>query len=99
MAANADFRYNRSAFDVAIKNYKDVKEQFEDTKSILTDCIDSLRDGWQTAAGDAFFADFDDDLSPALDKYINFLSYLIESLEAARSEYDTVVDQADNIRY
>ena len=55
--------------------------------------------GWQTDAGDAFFANFDDDLSPALDKYINFMDYLIESLEAAKNKYDTVVDKAEALRY
>lgn len=99
MAANADFRYNSEDFTTAINNYQNVQKQFQDIKDILTECIDSLRDGWQTSAGDAFFADFDDDLSPALDKYINFLSYLIEALQSAQREYDTVIQQAENIRY
>lgn len=99
MAANSDFRYDQQAFDTAINNYRDVKDRFQKTKDILTRCINSLREGWQSDAGDAFFADFDDDLSPSLDKYINFLSYLIESLQSARSQYDSIVDKASSLRY
>ena len=97
--ASPDLRYDSDAFQTAITEYQNVKQNFQDIKSSLTDCIESLRSGWQTSAGDAFFENFDDDLSPALDKYINFLSYLIESLEAARISYDSVVDQAQNLRY
>lgn len=99
MGANSDFRYDQQVFDTAIRNYQDVKDQFQGTKDILTRCIDSLREGWQSDAGDAFFADFDDDLSPSLDKYINFLSYLIESLQSARMQYDSVIDKAGGLRY
>ena len=97
--ANPDLHYESAAFQTAISEYQNVKQSFESIKQSLTNCIDSLREGWQTCAGDAFFKDFDDDLSPALDKYINFLAYLIESLEAARISYDAVVDQAQNLRY
>lgn len=99
MGANSDFRYDQQVFDTAIRDYQDVKDRFQRTKDILTRCIDSLREGWQSEAGDAFFADFDDDLSPSLDKYINFLSYLIESLQSAKTQYDSVVDKAARLRY
>lgn len=99
MGANSDFRYDQQVFDTAIRDYQDVKNRFQRTKDILTRCIDSLREGWQSEAGDAFFADFDDDLSPSLDKYINFLSYLIESLQSAKTQYDSVVDKAASLRY
>lgn len=99
MGANSNLRYDSDIFQTTIDQYREAKDKFEATKKVLTDCIESLRQGWQTDAGDAFFANFDDDLSPALDKYINFMDYLIESLEAAKNKYDTVVDKAEALRY
>ena len=99
MAIRIDLRYDSDEFDAAVSRYEEAYQKFASVKSILTQCVDSLREGWQSEAGDAFFADFDDDLSPALEKYLNFVVYLKESLQAAKTQYDPVEEYARGIRY
>lgn len=97
--AKADLSYDSDAFSTAIAEYKAAKASFEDIKGNMTKCTNALRSGWKSDAGDAFFSSFDDDLSPALDKYINFMNYLIDILQKASAEYDPIVTEAEQLHY
>lgn len=97
--AKADLSYDSDAFSTAIAEYTSARNSFKRIKSNMTECTDALRSGWQSDAGDAFFSSFDDDLSPALDKYINFMDYLIDILQKASAEYDPIVTEAEQLHY
>lgn len=97
--AAIDLCFDIDAFDTAIQQYAEAKDKFCTVKQTLTDCIDSLREGWQSAAGDEFFKDFDDNLSPSLDQYINFVAYLSESLVAAKAQYEQIQQKANTLPY
>lgn len=97
--AKADLSYDSDAFSKAITEYTAARDSFDSIKNHMTECTNALRSGWQSDAGDAFFSSFDDDLSPALDKYINFMEYLIDILQKASAEYDPIVTEAEQLRY
>ena len=96
--ASINFEYNSDTFDAAIAAYTAAVQDYNTLSDDLQKATDSMQGKWNSSAGEAFFSQFNDDFTPALKLHIKFLTYMIECLQHAKTEYDQVVDKAQSLK-
>lgn len=94
----ADFKVNIDVLGSTITVYQTAIDDLETAVSDAQDAIDLLKSsGWQSGAGDAFFANFDDEWKDGIEKRILVLKHLKECLDIAETEYSGLVEDAVKI--
>lgn len=89
---------DRDALDTAKTNYSTYSEDMKNLKKELEDAINDIRSGWKSDAGDAFFKKFDDEWEKNFTDYINVIEHMSSNMEIAKTNYQAVFDEADQLK-
>ncbi len=81
-----------------IKKCENAKTDLEEKDKELSRNLETLREDWNTPAGDKFFRDLDDDWTKQVAQYTKITGAIIELLEAAIREYKPVEQQANDLK-
>lgn len=87
-------------------------EQMAETKRIYNECVtdmdslktkmqtmvDSVREGWKSEAGDAFFSKYDNEWLQGFVQYKEVLTHMAENLDSAKGKYSEITRQAKALK-
>lgn len=75
-------------------SYQDYATRMAAVKTNLRQAIDAVRSDWDTDAGAAFFAKFDDDWERNVEDYIAVIQHMSDNMRIANSNYSSVWEEA-----
>lgn len=87
-------------------------EQMASTKRIYNECVtemdslrvkmqnmvDSVKEGWKSEAGDAFFTKYDNEWLQGFTQYQEVLTHMAENLDSASGKYSEITLQAKALK-
>ncbi|PKM67828.1 MAG: hypothetical protein CVU95_04050 [Firmicutes bacterium HGW-Firmicutes-2] len=95
-----DFRVDIDAFTEAMNDYKKAMDEMVRIKENLTEKVDILNnESWRSAAGEKFFALFQNDWADSVDKYNLVIEFMIELLKEAQDRYIEVLEDGEKLIY
>lgn len=88
-----------------LEKIKDMKTACETAKmdlekldTELTSKLEQLKKDWNTPAGDKFFEELDNDWTAQVQSYTRITGAIVELLEAAIAEYESVETEANELK-
>ena len=91
------FIFFEESLDTAKNNYSSYAGDMELLKTKLETAVDDIRSGWDTEAGETFFAKFDDEWKKNFDDYIAVINHMAENMQIAINEYQEIVNEAEEL--
>lgn len=84
-----------------IEKMLEVKQVYTDAVSKMTEIqkkmqkmVDSVKEGWNTEAGDAFFEKYDEEWLKGFNQYKEVLTHMSENLNTAQGKYTQITNLA-----
>lgn len=84
-----------------IEKMLEVKQVYADAVSKMTEIqkkmqkmVDSVKEGWDTEAGDAFFEKYDEEWLKCFNQYKEVLTHMSEYLNTAQGKYTQITNLA-----
>ncbi len=84
-----------------IEKMLEVKQVYADAVSKMTEIqkkmqkmVDSVKEGWDTEAGDAFFEKYDEEWLKGFNQYKEVLTHMSENLNTAQGKYTQITNLA-----
>jgi WXG100 family type VII secretion target len=82
--------FNTDTLNTQAKKIKKIADDLKKNQKKLTSSLETLREDWQTSAGDKFFEQYDEKWTHNLDNHIKLLNDLVKELQYAASQYEPV---------
>lgn len=92
-------KINEEVFLSTKATYSDLAQRMATLRTNLTNAVDEIRSGWDTAAGDEFFQKYDNEWLANIDNYIAVIGHMSENMQIANQKYGEVYQKADDIKY
>lgn len=90
----ADLKYDTEQLAQSASKYREAAEIMNSVKQDLKTKVAALKDvHWQSTAGEAFMAMYQDTWAESVDKYVAVLNKMAELLDRAVQDYDSVTDK------
>jgi WXG100 family type VII secretion target len=93
-----DLVVNDEIMKVTQEKYEELATAMEELKRDLTEAMNNIRAGWDSGAGDAFFAKYDDEWLRAVSDYTDVLRHMADNIKMAKNKYQEVFDCADGVK-
>lgn len=88
---------NRQAFSTAVTQVSQQAAALRNLSRAIDASFNELKQNWNSAAGRAFFAKFDNELLKHIDQYADKLQARVGALTQVRSRYEEVFGAADDV--
>ncbi len=96
--AESDLKFDTDKMLEASNAYLSDASDMKTLRDNLKKALDDLKSGWDTEAGAAFFAKFEEDWYENVGDYAAVIEYMGNNLAQCKTEYDSVYTMADKIR-
>ena len=93
-----DIKYNLHRLNEAKKNISNLAYEIECDKNKLNALFDTLKEDWQTKAGDTFFERYGEDWLNGINDFVERLVTLSKMLEKATMEYELIKDEVNKVK-
>lgn len=92
--------YNEDQFGSAISSLVKVQQDFVDiVKSLGEDIVTLRTEAWDSEAGELFLNKFKDSWTPTVQKYIDMMQLMIDTLETGKTVYGEVREEILSLEY
>lgn len=91
-------KINADSLKKAKTSYYEQAQRMRALKVKLDTAVESIKDGWDTKAGDKFFEKYDTDWDKNITDYIDVIQHMSDNMKIADSKYEVVFNTAEKIK-